>query len=576
MLSTSLWSRRKFANVGIVIAIFVRHHNSVAKDETGDGNLHYIRFNFQGPFTATLSYREEGAMHTSRTVPPPPRTKPEMVSMTDKSSADAIVYKLEDLGPSFSAQALEVFPNTAPFTKLGYAAFTKAILSNLLGGLSFFHGDSKVAQGPEDSGIDLEGLVENKEALADIKLTTIEPSSLLSFTPSRSVAPRGLLWHEGFHLLPVIEWDVDLAINVMKSWLSQMNDDGWIAREQMLGPEVRSRVPTEFQVQHPDHANPPTFIALVLPALLARLTSKTPYHGYSSKYMTSVSERHTLLRELFPFLSQYYNHFRLTQVGDFSAAYPRPKGVVKSEGYRWRGRTVQHTLASGLDDYPRAEPPSPSELHVDALAWVAASARALLELAEFLKLDDEASVFRDHFNDAQHSLDVLHWSDRQHAYCDAVVVKNKYQHVCHVGYVALMPLFLGLLNSTHPRLPEMLDTLANPDTVWGPYGLRSLSARDSSYGTGDDYWRGAVWMNLNSLAVLRLRDIGLEDTTRPSRLALRLAEKLRERVVDTVYESWAKTGFVWEQYDDKTGEGTTGQRLYWMDRYCVALDGAGV
>ena len=45
----------------------------------------------------------------------------------------------------------------------------------------------------------------------------------------------------------------------MRSWLNLMDDDGWIAREQILGPEARTRVPDEFIPQSKDHANPPTF-----------------------------------------------------------------------------------------------------------------------------------------------------------------------------------------------------------------------------------------------------------------------------------------------------------------------------
>lgn len=395
--------------------------------------------------------------------------------------------------------------------------------------------------------------------MADAKITTAKPTSLLSFTPSRLFFPRGFLWDEGFHLLPVIDWDIDLAITVLRSWLEAMDKDGWIAREQILGPETRSRVPEKFQVQYPHHANPPTFLALVLPALLSKLTSQTSYNGHPSKYVSSYTERTVLLRELYPLLSQHYLHFRSTQAGNFTAGYPRPEGTVSGEGYRWRGRTAQHTLPSGLDDYPRAAPPSPGELHVDALAWAGASARALLELAEYLMMEDDASVYRRHLHDIEHNLDVLHWDEAQGMYCDTTVRGGLYQHVCHLGYVSIFPLLLGLVNASHPRLSAVLDSLSEPDTLWSDHGLRSLSAGDKFYGLDEDYWRGKVWMSINVLAVLRLRNIGLEgrpeSPTAVQKRALEMAAELRRRVVSTVYKSWVKTGFVWEQYDDATGEG---------------------
>ncbi|KAJ4388173.1 Processing alpha glucosidase I [Gnomoniopsis smithogilvyi] len=507
----------------------------VNKDEPGAGNMHLIRFDFEGSFSATFSYRDEGGLHLS---------------------PDAIIERLEDLSSSHSVQVHKAFPRTIPFRDTGHAGLTEALLSNLLGGMGFFHGDSKVSQMNEDAGVDIEALVFSKQAMADTKITTTKPSSLLSFTPSRSFFPRGFLWDEGFHLLPVLEWDIDLAVSVLSSWLNRENNDGWIAREQILGDEARSRVPEQFRIQYPHHANPPTFLALVLPALFAKLTSKAPYNGHTSKYLTSHDERTTLLKKLYPALSQYYMHFRRTQAGTFNnASYPRPEGTIDGEGFRWRGRTAQHTLTSGLDDYPRAPVPSPGELHVDALAWVGASAKALLEVAEYLSLNDEASVYRDHLRDAQYNLDVLHWSDREEVYCDSTVDQDRYAQVCHIGYVSFMPLLLGLVNSTHPRLPALLSTLADPSKLWSQHGLRSLSMKDEYYGKDENYWRGAVWMNLNSLAVLRLHVIGTEDETPSASKALKLAEELRAKVVSTVYTSWITSGFVWEQYVDESGEG---------------------
>ena len=42
-----------------------------------------------------------------------------------------------------------------------------------------------------------------------------------------------------------------------------MGDEGWIPREQILGDEARSRVPAEFVVQNPLHANPPTLLLAI-------------------------------------------------------------------------------------------------------------------------------------------------------------------------------------------------------------------------------------------------------------------------------------------------------------------------
>jgi mannosyl-oligosaccharide glucosidase len=70
--------------------------------------------------------------------------------------------------------------------------------------------------------------------MARADITTTTNNSLLSFVPSRSIFPRGFLWDEGFHLLPILEWEFDLPIRILKNWLKTMDADGWIPRRFML------------------------------------------------------------------------------------------------------------------------------------------------------------------------------------------------------------------------------------------------------------------------------------------------------------------------------------------------------
>lgn len=506
----------------------------VPNSKTGEANMHFVHYNFIGAFSATFNYR---------------------------NSPNAT--RLAGLRTSFPSQVDKVFPRSSVFHEDKYAVFAQGLLSNLLGGLGFFHGDSKVAsKEPEFDEKDPDFWMKEKAAMSRASVTVTEPSSLLSFTPSRSVFPRGFLWDEGFHLLPVIEWDLDLAVSVIRSWFKQMNGEGWIAREQILGPEARNRVPPQFQTQYPHHANPPTMLALVLPALLKKVTRPSSYSGHPSKYVASEEAGRALIKELYPLFDRHFSWFRRTQAGDLNA-WPRPDNHVLVESYRWRGRTPKHTLTSGLDDYPRVNPPHPGELHVDALAWVGASSRALMQAAQVLGDKNAADVHREQLEAVQHNMDVLHWNENENAYCDTTVVGHdasaQFQHVCHKGYVSIFPLLMGLMRADHPHLPAVLDLLSDPHKMYSRQGLRSLSAEEHGYRKDEDYWRGAVWMNINVLAVQRLRAVGLEGHQRPptavQERALTIAAELRDRVVKVVYRNYQQTGFAWEQYDDKTGRG---------------------
>jgi len=543
--------------------------NVAVENKPGAGNMHFIQLTFQGPFTVTFTYRGMEATALDGKSIHPPSSVAALAPITNRLLLVEISVKegLDSLRSSFPTSVDKVFPRVAPFDQEKYRRFSQEILSNLLGGLGFFHGDTKVdnTRAPEYQETEPEFWVGAAAAMARAPITTTPPLTLLSHTPSRPFFPRGFLWDEGFHLLPVIEWDLDQAVSVLQSWLNLMDADGWIGREQILGPEARSRVPEQFQVQYPHYANPPT-LSLLFPILVSKLTDPSTYAGHPSVYLSSKERASKMLRALYPLLSRHYQWFRRTQAGNFSSAYSRPDGAIAGEGYRWRGRTPKHCLTSGLDDYPRANPPHPGELHLDALAWVGASAQALQQVAQYLGEDADAATFEKHVSDVKHNLDTLHWNDERKTYCDATIDEtDKYTLICRDGYVSLFPLLLGLLDAEHPNLPAVLDLLSDESKLWSPYGLRSLSAADPDYHRDEDYWRGAVWINLNVLATLRLRDIGLREktghnthlrrsATETKTRALTLAAELRKNLVDTVYNSWEQTGFFWEQYKDQTGK----------------------
>jgi mannosyl-oligosaccharide glucosidase len=490
--------------------------------------------------------------------------------------ANGLTEQMTELRAAYPHRIDAVFSRSGYFNGDTFPDFSQSILSNLLGGLGFFHGSSMIdtSNASEYAETDLKFWETAAAAMARANLTLGKPQSLISHTPSRPSFPRGFLWDEGFHLLTVIEWDFDLAVNVLRSWLALMDDQGWIAREQILGPEARSIVPPKFHVQYPHFANPPTLILLVT-RLISKITKESLYMGNPSIYLTSPTAGPDLLRNLYPQLSLYYGWFCRTQTGLFNEEYQRPEDAIAPIAYRWRGRTPLHTLTSGLDDYPRATPPHPGELHVDALAWVGAATDAMQQLAEHAGEHDHAAGYSRNLDIMRRNLDALHWDRREKAYCDATVGSDgQYQHVCHLGYVSLMPFVLGHMNATHPNLGAVLDLMSDKGRLWTPYGLRSLSRRDPNYGGGENYWRGAIWVNVNILAALQLRELGEEIGPHQER-AQTMAKEISRNIVDTVHNSWAKTGSVWEQYSDLTGEGKRSEGFTGWSACVLLLMGMG-
>ncbi|KAF4530717.1 hypothetical protein B566_EDAN013317 [Ephemera danica] len=435
----------------------------------------------------------------------------------------------------------------------------QAAFSNLLGGIGYFYGSSLVSS----------------------KYTT-QPmpywkAPLYTAVPSRSFFPRGFLWDEGFHELLVAVWDLDISLDVMTHWFDLMNIEGWIPREQILGVEARAKVPDEFVVQKNANANPPT-ILLTLDFILSQLGDKL-----SKDHIGTV-------RRMWPRLQAWFEWYNTTQLGDVPGSY------------RWRGRDPEarlelnpKTLTSGLDDYPRASHPNNDERHLDLRCWMAAISKTMARLATLTRQPpEEVEIYEATYAQLTDPilLDRLHWSDAEKRYADfglhtdAVKLKRKPKpqppgqppnpkdmEMVRVvtddpdlrlvdttfGYVSLFPLLLRLLPPDSLKLGILISDVRKPELLWTKYGLRSLGTTSPLYmkrNTEQDapYWRGPIWININFLAVKALYHYASVEGPYQD-LARSTYSELRKNLVDNVIVQYKKTGFIWEQYNDKTGQG---------------------
>lgn len=428
--------------------------------------------------------------------------------------------------------------------------FAQAALSNMIGGIGYFYGSSKVISRYFKKPVDYWN------------------SALYTAVPSRPFFPRGFLWDEGFHQLLISQWDESISKDIIGHWLDLINIEGWIPREQILGDEARTKVPSDFVVQHNENANPPT---LILP-----IKSMVDKGVLDERY----------LRKIFPRLKAWFNWFNTTQLGKLPSTY------------RWHGRDAKtdkelnpKTLTSGLDDYPRASHPSDDERHVDLRCWMSFAAGLMADIAEAVSEKSDAVLYRstsDYLSDNK-LLDKYHWSSKAESYSDygnhtkfvklvqraiqpsqpgspkktVRIVTSKQgpslKFVNALGYVSLFPFLLQILDPASPKLEKVLKDLRDPERLWSEYGLRSLSQSNSiykTYNTEHDapYWRGAIWININYLAVRALNYYASIAGPYQS-MAKEIYTDLRLNLIRNMLREYQRTGFIWEQYDDVTGHG---------------------
>ncbi|CAG8462998.1 7789_t:CDS:10 [Acaulospora morrowiae] len=493
----------------------------------------------------------------------------------ESDSSPAHIDDLSNLLKTSSRDFDARFERTFGLSEKGFEKdhiyFAQAMMSNLIGGIGYFYGSSIVDKSyVDDVDKDEQNLEDKREA--DPQLTP--PASLFTATPSRPFFPRGFYWDEGFHQLLIGSWDNDLSLEIIKNWVSLIDDNGWVAREQILGEEARSKVPQEFQTQYPHYANPP-MILMAICSFIERLNNVTSFTQFNVEVnqdqialgqLSSTTDPEILpnrhlhdpelakgyLAEIYPKLRANYKWFRRTQWGEIKEW---GRKATSKEAYRWRGRTPGHTLTSGLDDYPRPSP-HPAELHVDLMCWVGFMARSLMRVAEKLGKDDDIEDFTKQYKNILANLDDLHWSEEHKAYCDVSVDENEESvHVCHKGYLSLFPMLLGFLPNNSTKLGAILDMMHNPDELWSPYGLRSLSKLDEYYNTGENYWVGPVWININYLALSSLYTNYASKPGPYQSKAKTIYKELRNNIINNVYNEFKKSGYVWEQYSSINGEG---------------------
>uniref|UniRef100_A0A4W3HCB2 mannosyl-oligosaccharide glucosidase n=1 Tax=Callorhinchus milii TaxID=7868 RepID=A0A4W3HCB2_CALMI len=477
-------------------------------------------------------------------------------SRSARLSGEVLSQQLEHWTQAFHQKFHRVFPLSDKGFSPQQIRFAKAVLSNTIGGMGYFHGQSYV-----------------QSRYNEFPLLYPE-RPLYTAVPSRSFFPRGFLWDEGFHQLLISKWEPAISREVLGHWLDMMNVEGWIPREQILDSEARSKVPAEFIVQRNENANPPTLF-LTLQSLLRDLG---PHLS---------QEDSSYLRKLFPRLRTWYDWYNTTQIGPLPSTY------------RWRGRDTDtnlflnpKTLTSGLDDYPRASHPSQVERHLDLRCWMALASEVMADMAKLLGEPDQHYRHTQQVLSNNSLLQELHWSDELNAFCDfgnhtqAVSLERekvyvpagqprqhqpparllrsvrklpKPQFVNAFGYVSLFPFLLHILQPSSPQLQQILKDMRDESKLWTPYGLRSLSKASPLYmkrNTEYDppYWRGPVWINMNYLAVRALHHYSKQQGPFQA-VAASLYQELRTNLITNLYKQYVQTGYLWEQYNDSTGKG---------------------
>lgn len=239
--------------------------------QPADPNFIAIQITAEVDFTLDITYQSTSGLQVGETLPKP---------ITGRDYTNTLQQKISEFD--------ERFEKTFGLASNGYAneyiKFAKLALSNMLGGIGYFYGASKVQS------------IYTKQPVPYWK------APLYTAVPSRSFFPRGFLWDEGFHGLLIGSWDLDIELDILAHWFDLMNVEGWIPREQILGVEAAAKVPDEFVIQRNSNANPPTFLLTIKKIL-------------NNKKELALNKRLDTLERLYPRLQAWFAWYNTTQKG---------------------------------------------------------------------------------------------------------------------------------------------------------------------------------------------------------------------------------------------------------------------
>ena len=127
----------------------------------------------------------------------------------------------------------------------------------------------------------------------------------------------------------------------------------------------------------------------------------------------------------------------------------------------------------------------------------------------------------------------------------------------HLSYINLFAIIGGIYDLENSKkdkeaFDNIINFLLDENELYSEFGIRSLSKNDLLYHTGDDYWRGNVWINLNYLTLRGLYKYYINKNEKAKEAYV----KIRNNVIKTIYNVWEKTHTFYEQYSDINGNGT--------------------
>ncbi|MEI7532787.1 MAG: trehalase family glycosidase [Verrucomicrobiae bacterium] len=208
--------------------------------------------------------------------------------------------------------------------------------------------------------------------------------------------------------------------------------------------------------------------------------------------------------------------------------YGEPDGLYRN--FDWH---------NGMDNRPMAD------ISIDSTCEQAMVAGQLKQIAELIGDDARAEKFDKEYSVLKQRINESMWSPKDQFYTDLNTNRTPFNAWSVASYWALLS---GVADVT--QAASMKSHLFDEANFKTPFMVPTLGRKSPGYDAdGGLYWRGAVWVPMNTMVIKGLNKYGYVDEAR----------EIAINGLEGMYATWIKTGTLWENYDQEN-PGKPGER----------------
>jgi hypothetical protein len=299
---------------------------------------------------------------------------------------------------------------------------------------------------------------------------------------------RMSICNAAFHALGLQHMSIEFAQQVIKDALADQRQNGYV-------PNINEPDAAEEQAQPP-----------LLAWSVCRQSERVAHPEF--------------LSQIYPALVKYLTWFENNRKN-------------RNGLYGWRRDARNRFLESGMDNSPRFDDIGQGEItSIDLCAYMASEFYSMEKLARCLNRSDDMAMWQKCRGEIVDGVNSLLWDDETRFYYDLDADGEMVPVKTTAG---LLPL-LGQIPD-RDRAEALRMHLMNPNEFWSGLPVPSVSQDEACY--CNDMWRGATWMNINTLLYYGLMTYGF----------FQEARQLARVSVQEIARCYMKYGCFYDCYD---------------------------